>query len=193
MTKYALLSLSLLLASCSSNTQMVNYYLLNTPHNETPSAKRNFPLVRIKSVQLSEYLQQPHLAIQIGKNQLYFSPLDVWADPLQQSISTRLIWELNQQDKTHQYVSATPHGHHRIAKVLDLRIDHFHATDNSQVLIEGVFWLQGLQGQPPESTNAIPFSLTDTLEQDGYAHSVSKLRGLITDLARLISEQVAND
>lgn len=191
MTKYAhlmlVLSLYLSLIGCSSNSNVVNYYMLDTPQARAlpaPQAK----LVKIAPIKLAEYLQQPNLAIQVGANQIYFSPLDVWADPLQQGISKALIKALNLKDQQHHYVSAQSPQSLWAQTTISVRIDHFHPTDNSQVIMDGIFWLQQNEQQPRA---AIPFSFNAPLEGDGYSHSVSKLHSLLQALADLMAQQLA--
>lgn len=189
--------LSLAVAACSSQSATkANYYLLNEANSQALGEPKESGLdnslvhyISIDKIRLSGFLSQPNIAMQMKDHQLYFSNSHLWAERLDSGIFKSLLNDLNQQSSSLHFVS---HGSPEISKTsakLIVEVEHFIATVNSEVILKGKFWLV----QEAANDNSISknikqsFSYSLTLEKDGYPHSVSKMRELLTLLSDDIS------
>lgn len=175
----------LLLGGCSSNSgTQLNHYFLQPPGQAAPAlpaTEVRGPIVVLQKLRLANYLQQPSLVLQLKQHELYYSMQDLWAEPLQQGFSKALLMELNQGTGTRRYVSYQSPGNDDHSLSLAVQLDHFLATDESQVVASGEFWL--LQGAQDSVLYQQRFHYRLGLRQDGYHHAVSQLRQLVSQLA----------
>lgn len=165
---------SLILFSCSSSTTETHYFLLmNNVAQETNTSSSENKQYNV-SVEIPEYLKKPYIAMQLGENQIHYSLFNLWAEPLQQGIKKALIFDLNQ--------SIFPNKELLITEQIRVKINYFHATENSKVILSGYFSIKGKL-----EDNKKPFYFEMTLEKDGFSHSISKMRKLIGQLSFKIS------
>ncbi|WJG08064.1 ABC-type transport auxiliary lipoprotein family protein [Aliiglaciecola sp. LCG003] len=192
MNKLLLCSIIMLLAACSSSpVQNINYYLLSdtsalAAENRRDPAK---PIVVLKQVRLSGYLDRANLAMQLKDHQLYYSKQDFWAEPLQLGIQKALLADMSSAASPIELVSAASPLARQSHSQLSIQIDHFISTYQSQVLISGQYWLQTTAQEEQQSRVEVrAFKFVAELHQDGYAHSVSQLRALVTQMSQQVSE-----
>jgi uncharacterized lipoprotein YmbA len=189
MLRILLIGLVLMLSACVSAPANIHYYLLNT---SSAVAVSDIPeqsiKVQLAEIILADYLQQPHLILQLKDNQIYYSPQDAWAENLQLAMAKALLSDLNQTNTAIQYVNyGAPHqGKTRFQLVLE--VNHFQPTDASMAIAQGSYWL--LDGATDQPLIHKTFALQLELEQDGYAHAVIQLRHLLTSLSQQISDDL---
>ncbi|MFT6284295.1 MAG: putative lipoprotein YmbA [Arenicella sp.] len=189
-----LLSL-VLLASCTSKPLMVKYYLLHTPDNKILNTRvQTKPIVILQMVDVAEYLNQSGLVMQIDKYELYYSRQDVWAEKLQSAFYKALLKDLNAAGLRTYVVYNSPSAVFASSSI-KVELAHFHATDTSNVVSSGRYWLSLNNPQTAENeqpfTSSHAFFFESELKQDGYAHAVEKLRTLINNLAKQIEKDIA--
>ena len=110
------ISLFGLIVGCSSApVKETNYYLLNNYSSNNYSLdnplEQNKTLLNEKSVdnnqsiyvlelaELSEYLNQPYLVMQLAEHQLHYARFHMWAESLHIGIGKALINDLNKQNQ----------------------------------------------------------------------------------------------
>jgi uncharacterized lipoprotein YmbA len=183
----------LLLVSCTSEPLDVRYYLLHTPSQpiKTTADQANLPIVLVQKIKLADYLRQSSMSMQIGQHEMYYSRQDVWAETLQSSFQKALLQDLNistQHLYTHNF---TPNTAQTMANI-ELKLEHFHATDDSTVITSGQYWITPTTSKNTQnvSANSIVqnFYFELTLEEDGYPHAVKQLRKLVTMLSKQINQ-----
>ncbi|MFT5312689.1 MAG: putative lipoprotein YmbA [Paraglaciecola sp.] len=186
MYKFIILSISILLQACTSPAEKINYYLLHTASNDTvKKINPQAPRIVLDKIQLAEYLRQDSLVLQLSEHELFYSPKDIWAENLQTAISKALLFDLNQQSNYYQYVNYTSARHDSVSYALVLQIEHFLATDKSEVVTAGKYSLENQE--TGEQLLSEAFYLHQGLQKDGYPHAVQQLRTLVFALSDKIS------
>jgi len=185
------------MVGCSSApTPETNYYLLNNQQSiklksstvDTTSKRTQMIILSIND--LPEYLAQPYLVMQMADHQLHYANFHMWAEPLQKGMSKTLLHDLNNLDPGIYFVGKSRGVMENKLTTLFVNIDYFHASSNSKVVLSGQYWLSKQDGNSlPKEQN---FYFERQLEQDGYPHSVAKLRMLLTKLAEKISNSFDN-
>ncbi|MFT5757896.1 MAG: putative lipoprotein YmbA [Alteromonadaceae bacterium] len=171
--------LVVLVSSCSSNSPApleTHYYLLHSQHVVKASVSIH-KTVTVKVLELPAYLHQPHLVMQLNKHQLHYARFDMWAEPLQTGFTKALINDLNQNNNNIQFVTEELQPGEKNENTLRVRVDYFHPSTASKVILSGVFWLENnVDNRLVEQ----PFSFELLLNEDGYTHAISQMRQLVT-------------
>jgi uncharacterized lipoprotein YmbA len=175
----ALSTLVVFLSSCSSNSDIpleTNYYLLNSQNLAKNLVNINKTVV-VEVLELPAYLDQPQLVMQLNKHQLHYARFDEWAEPLQAGFTKALINDLNLNNNSIQFVTDELKSNKKSADKLIMRIDYFHPSTASKVVLSGVFWTENNKSQ-----NIIQqqFSFELLLNEDGYTHAVAQMRRLVS-------------
>lgn len=183
--------LVMMVSACSSNAPAkTQYYLLNSPTNTSASivSNENQQNITVSLLELPEYLKQPSLVLQLSSHQLHYSHFHMWAEPLQNSFSQALLDDLNQQDNRFHYIDNATVTSKASIETITIKVSAFHATHQSQALLTGTFWVQNSnmvkQPQPHK------FTLTLSLDKNGYEHAVEKMRQSINQLAQKIINNI---
>ncbi|WP_339721501.1 ABC-type transport auxiliary lipoprotein family protein [uncultured Paraglaciecola sp.] len=193
--KLLTLCLCILLVSCTSEPLNVRYYLLHTPQN-TVDIKSDIakPIVVVQSLKIADYLRQSNLVMQLGEYELHYSRQDVWAEELESSFYNALLQDLNSYGKRNYVVSSSPDAT-GATTIINIKLEHFHATDASTVVSSGHYWLSvddiKVGKNKGLTTSSHSFYLESELKQDGYSHAVEKLRMLVENLANKIEKDIS--
>lgn len=189
----------LCLASCSSTPEEAEtkYYLLNSPslnksaildssNTEQPKKKDVFLIIDV-----AKYLQQPFIAMQIDEHTLYYAQSHLWAEPLKNEIAVALSYELNLSGQINQYTVLEGNPNKQSGDKLFVNIEHFHSSNTGNIILTGNFqWLdQSTKNSEAAYHSKQPFYLEAPLESDGFTHSISKMRTLLTSLASNINKR----
>jgi len=187
--------LTCLLAGCSSAPlSETNYYILNNQKAALKTSEVSGELAKPKKLillsvrDLPEYLNQPHLVMQMADHQLNYAHFHLWAEPLQLGFKKALIAELNANSTTAYFIAENRDNKQRDLTTLAVNIDYFHAGSNSLVTLSGQYWLS--KTHKSEDSQVQPFYFEQPLELDGYPHSVAKMRALVSKLASKIMSQI---
>jgi uncharacterized lipoprotein YmbA len=175
----ALSTLVVFLSSCSSNSEIpleTNYYLLNSQHLAKNSVIINKTVV-VEVLELPAYLDQPQLVMQLNMHQLHYARFDVWAEPLQAGFTKALINDLNLNNKSIQFVTDELKSNNKSGDKLIVRVDYFHPSTASKVVLSGVFWTDNNKGKNIMQQH---FSFELLLNEDGYTHAVAQMRQLVS-------------
>lgn len=177
----------LLLASCTSSSPSVNYYLLDsgveasTIVGSIRANNQDKPLLLVGEVTLSEFLRQSSLLVQLEDHELHYAMNHVWAEPLVDAIPKLLLKDLRRSSEAFNFERGGTEWFGKEAYRLKIQIDKFHPNTEQQVVLSGRYWLSDTASG---ETLARDFSLTDSLTQDGYGHAVVKMRRLVAELAQ---------
>lgn len=185
-----LLTLSWLIAACSSKPIEIHYYsLYDSPKTNASAELDNIDKrIRIVNLRLADYLQQTGLVMGTEQSELFFSNQHRWAEGLQYSIEKSLLANLNQQSDSSLYLGPKDPDIAKIDYELVIHIEHFFPNSQSQVQASGQYWLKEATGSKVLLKRR--FYITESLEQDGYQHSVSKMKVLLARLAKQIHQQI---
>lgn len=178
------------LVSCSGSPTKTSYYILESTQTQATEnqPELNRPLVIIKPIYLADFLKQTGLIMQINQHQLQPARSHLWAESLDEGIKKSLLQDLKVANLDYT-VSA---GYQWLAEQaryeVQIKIDQFHATDHSSVVMSGSYWIIGTQAKKILLNR--DFNYQSELQEDGYEHAVSKLRNLIRQLSLQISESL---
>ena len=183
-----------LLTGCSSAPlSQTNYYILNNQNAALKASEVSGELSKPKKIillsvrDLPEYLNQPHLVMQMADHQLNYAHFHLWAEPLQLGFKKALLAELNKNSTMAYFIAENRDNKQSGLTTLAVNIDYFHAGSNSLVTLSGQYWLS--TPHKSESIQVKPFYFEQQLELDGYPHSVAKMRALVAKLASKIMNQ----
>ena len=173
------LTLLVFLSSCTSRSELpleTNYYLLNSPNVAKKLLNINKTVV-VEVRELPAYLDQPQLVIQLNKHQLHYARFDMWAEPLQAGLTKALINDLNLNDTNIQFVTdELPSSVYGTEKLI-IRVDYFHPSTDSKVILSGAFWTENNESQGIILQH---FSFELLLNEDGYTHAITQMRRLVS-------------
>lgn len=184
MSKSLLVILLVILSGCSTQlAQKVSYYLLNsaTSNNQMKVTKNTAQVIALKEVRLADYLKQTNLVMQLDNHQLYYSKQHFWAESLQTGIQKAILTDLNSQSTGISFIDALSPAAKKPKATINIAIEHFVTTQDSSVILIGQYWLDA--DQPNDIHQLQHFHYTTELREDGYPHSVKKLRGLLKRLS----------
>ncbi|GAC18053.1 PqiC family protein [Paraglaciecola arctica] len=193
--KIITICLCILLISCTSEPLNVRYYLLHTPQKKVDTksdvAK---PIVVVQSLKIADYLRQSNLVLQVDEYELHYSRQDVWAEELGSSFYNALLQDLNTNSQRNYVASSSPEAI-GATTTINIKLEHFHATDASTVVSSGRYWLSANDLKTAKNkvlaTSSHSFYFESQLKQDGYSHAVEKLRTLVVNLANQIEKDIA--
>jgi uncharacterized lipoprotein YmbA len=179
--------LTLCLLSCSTTPAEIKLYSLSIPAGTTDGIDNrktiktsNTPVLLIDSVKLADYLNNRNLVIQINRHQIYNASHHLWAEDLDKAIANALLHKLKPLENSFYLINNSSRLKDSAKYRLLLEFDAFHATDKSQVIASGKYWVtDNTQNFVLENS----FSYTLNLEQDGYLHTVEKLNKSLDLLA----------
>ena len=177
------------LNGCSANSSSkTQYYLLNSQvqkkSQEIVEASKQ-PVISVIVNELPRYLDQANLVMQIDQHQLYYAHHHMWAEPLQQGFIKALLVDLNNGATAISFIDGNQSSS-KFTLVID--IERFHVTNTSEVTLAGYYRLTDHVGSL--TLNQRTFNLSIELEQDGYSHSVAKLRELVEMYAKHVLAQL---
>jgi len=174
---------------CSSNTvSQSKYYLLNNQqqhHADDREKQQNKKPVVVRVNELPRYLNQANLVMQLEQHQLHYSHHHRWAEPLHTGFSKALLTDLNNNAINRTFLEQLDREHQHKLTTLVIDISHFHASNASKVILSGNYWFSLANDK-----NTLPvkqkFHFETELQQDGYGHSVEKMRELVRQLSVLL-------
>ena len=175
--------LCLAIGACASEPLSISYYLLSTPSAEqarTQSMTEKKTLV-IEDVEMAAYLRQSGIAMQISGSQLQISKQHLWAESLELAVPKYLATAMQGQTTDYQvyvrnldYVPSAQYS-------LRVHIDNLQATDQGEVVSSGRYQL--INNEDSKQSIAVDFYFERDLQEDGYSHTVAKIRELLNDIA----------
>lgn len=182
-----LIFISAILTACSSTPEKIKLYSLSVPETKSLSSGKhrkvilNKPILHITPVKLAGYLNTRNMILQSDQYQINNAHYHLWAEDLDQAIATTLLNKLQPLNDEYILTSDTSFQKHKEQYTLQLKFSAFHATDQSQVITKGKYWLMD-KNQKIIILETFNYSLT--LKQDGYLHSVKKLNETLDMLAK---------
>lgn len=179
--------------SCSSKSvPSVSYYTL-APAKIVNNAVKQIHATPINAViskvVVADYLQSRNLVMQQEGPQLYYSNSHFWAEDLQKGFAKALVTQLYQQQSAYNFADGNLSLRHPTAINVVVQVEHFVPTSNGNVVLSGSYWIySGSDTERPVANETFQFS--DALADDGFAHAVTKLQGLVTKLSEDILTRV---
>jgi len=180
------LTFTALITGCSSSSEVpleTSYYLLNSPYTEQKTSEAISQTVSVNLLELPAYLHQPNLVMQLSTHQLHYARFDMWAEPLQAGLSKALINDLNLNNKNIQFIENEFLSEGLSTDKLIIRVDYFHPSAESKVILSGVFWKENHKEQKLIQQ---PFSFELILTEDGYTHAIEQMRALVLIMSESI-------
>ena len=182
----------LLCTACAAAPQQIQHYVLETrakpsvqPAATTAAAdKVGADLVVVGPVDLAEYLDQPSLVMQQGGHAFHVAQYHVWAEDLSRALTRALVHDLDRQDTPYRFEDRADQHSGTAVRHIRLRIDQFHPTDQSRVILAGQYWIY----QKKKLLARRSFALQNTLQENGYPHAVDSMRQIVKQLAAQLAE-----
>jgi uncharacterized protein len=185
----------LFLAGCMSSSPVkIQYYLLDATTISEPNSievnqdHASKPLVSLSQIELSEFLRQSSLVLQLGEHQIHNAHNHIWAEPLAEAIPKVLLKDLRKLSQQYNFENGNGALRGQERYKLSLQIDQFHPNDQTQVNLTGRYWIVDMDDK--QHSSARDFHFNKTLSEDGYIHSVAQLRSLLTELAHSLIESL---
>lgn len=178
-----IIPISLALGACATEPLSISYYLLGTPGTEqarqqTITAKK---VLVIEDVEMAAYLKQSGIVMQTSGDQLQISKQHLWAENLELAVPKLLAMAIQNQSTEYQVfvrnLDYIPSADYR----LRLHIDNLQATDRGEAVSSGRYQL--IRNDDSGESVAVDFYFERDLQEDGYSHSVVKIRELLNDIA----------
>lgn len=189
MTKYAVVALLLLgLSGCGTQPSNLQFYMLHSPDSDnTKALAADAPMVIFGQIVFPEYLTQRNLSILTGSTTVHFSPKHVWAEPIAAGFAQALEENLRRQgirglSKSLNYPITSS------TKVINIKVEDFIPTYNGKVILSGQYWFDS--NEHLASSLPVDFNYSLTLQQDGFAYSVEKMRELVVLLSQDIASSI---
>lgn len=182
---------ALMLSACSSSPVIEDHYyslVLAKSENTSPPDRQSASMrLIVGPVQLPSYLTARGLPLQVGPNRISSASHHLWAEPLDEAIAKVLARDLEAYSRG----ISVERESGRFTVDEDCRVraefDAFHPTNASRAVVKGRYWISSDDGN-----NRHEFELSRTLTDDGYAHAVDTLRGMLADLAQRIATDIEN-
>ncbi|WP_395340762.1 membrane integrity-associated transporter subunit PqiC [Ningiella sp. W23] len=183
------------LAACSSVQPLpkTQHYLLDTALSADADTIK-VAKAKVTVVDVPDYLKQSSLVMVNSNNAMQIAQYHRWANRVSDSISSALSADINATlSDSAAYSSCTE------CIVVNVHIEHFYPTQEGDVHFTGYFQIAEFIGSPNQVvSNDITWELTDTtkhrfnlqaeMDKDGYGEAVSKMRKLVSQLAKRVIE-----
>lgn len=169
------------LMSCSSVQDVEEKYYILSTFEKTKSSDFPSKLLKLNLSSVPAYLKQSKLVLVDDLNQMIVANHHLWAEDVEVSIKRVIRAEVNNLQDEYGVV----HQCRRCGEV-QVDIDHFYATTNGRVFLNGSFRYIPFKGKE----RLKPFSFEKTLGKDGYLEMVKVMSSLLKDLSDEISINV---
>jgi uncharacterized lipoprotein YmbA len=154
--------LLVLLAACASTEPLPKYYVLTRPlaagSHPAPNGK---PRVFVRQPQVPAYLMKTSLASAGAGNQIEYSKIGRWAEPLDQAIPAAIADNLNRMGIS--AIAFQPSGSDEPGDRsydLVIRISRFQGErENGTVLLSGTWQLYSMNGSTPLRSRTVTLRL----------------------------------
>ena len=187
-----LTALLITITACSSTPEKIKLYSLSIPESAASTSNNNTialnkPVLHIAPAKLADYLNTRNMIIQSNQYQVNNARYHLWAEDLDRAIARTLLNKLQPLNNKYILTNTSTFKKNKEQYTLQLEFSAFHATDHSQVIAKGKYWLLDKNQKMIVLKN---FDYALTLEQDGYLHSVKKLNETLDMLANDIISSI---
>lgn len=158
-------SIALFLCGCSSPATEIRYYQLVAAIPVSIDSGVQQPLV-IAPIKVASYLNGSGLVLQQSAVEFSIARQHLWADALDQQLQRQLTEYLLLALPKQPIAGFGTAG----ARVLQLEIDRFYASESGQAIVSGRYNISGAV-----SNSTVPFSFAVALTDDGYPAMVLAL------------------
>lgn len=185
-----------LIVSCTSTPLNMRYYSLHTANKIEPLVNTPELIhIVIEPIKIAGYLQQASLVMQINSHELYYSPQDVWAEELSNTFYKALLQDLNSSQQ-YNFIGRFSPIKNKANINISIELEHFHSTHSSIVVSSGQYTVLNNSDNKQNiniTSFSKPFYFELGLTDNGYLHSVTQLRKLISLIAKQINHDLVNN
>ncbi|CAA6692304.1 MULTISPECIES: membrane integrity-associated transporter subunit PqiC [unclassified Lentimonas] len=177
-----ILTLTLLLAACSTQPISRSTYLLRSDHGLETRALQTSADLYLGEVIIAGYIDQPGLVLEGASNTIHTAKYHQWAEPLRTSLRQFLNTEISAGLGADIAISRISQEHTRR---LDVKIDQLHGDmDGNAVLV--AYWSLTQDGKTAEYqyVRSLP------LQEPGYEALVAAEKRLLIDMAQTIANDL---
>lgn len=189
MTGLFVIGLICISACTTQPVKNVEYFILSNGNASSSPTQQQKPIVVVNQIILPSYLDTSNLAMQLSDHQIYYSKQHFWAEPLKTGMTNALLEDLNGSNSNNVYLAKIDDAKVESPHKLGLHIRQFMPTYQSTVILNGQYWLVG-PASDKNQAEVYSFAYEVELEEDGYRHSVSKMRALLRRLSTDILNKV---
>jgi uncharacterized lipoprotein YmbA len=181
------------LAGCAAFTPRADsshfFFLTAAAHEEEGAAGGLAPLaVGLADVRFPAYLERPELASRVAANELHFSPVARWAEPLGSGFARVLAVDLDAQLGAASVVRAPWYPAARLDCVLAVEVDHFETDAGGDAVLVARWIVRDALGKrvlrSGTSIHRRPAGGAAAHTPPGAAAAVAALSELIDDFSR---------
>jgi uncharacterized lipoprotein YmbA len=184
--------LTMLLAGCSPlapRPDPSRYYVLTPPSApDPPSGKGAGVIIGLGPVVLPSYLARPEVATRVGPNQITYSPIARWAEPLHSTIVEVLADSLEAELGTAEVIPFPSFGSARLDYVVEIGLRHFECNSDRAATLAAVWTIRDAHGRAALPTRAT--AVSEPVNASGTAAEVAALSATLGDLAREIADGI---
>lgn len=179
--------LPLFLSACAVQNSGVEskLYLLSSDSDsfQKPADAR---VIGLKPVTVAAYLENQGIAVLVDNNRLRIANHHYWAESPETAITRVMHSDLNRSMQNYAVDNGQLGRETDWVYNLDLHVDQFHGTDDGLAVFTGYWRLSDAENVLIRKR----FNLSAAIEEPGYAPLVSKLRQLLSELARMQADEV---
>ncbi len=184
------LLVSLALLGCSSPAKKTYFYTLDkqTTQSELIKSEATTQLVVLDEIALADYLRQQGIIVKESRSRLQVSANHRWAESLDGALARHLRGELESKLQNVRFElkalqSTEPHLR------IKLEVSQFEIDNTARsALSTGRYWIFNHQG---ELTGHRRFSLSQSLQRDGFEHAVQQLQVNLIELSSLLAQDLS--
>jgi len=179
--------LPLFLSACAVQNSGVEskLYLLSS-NSDSFQKPADAPVIGLKPVTVAEYLENQGIAVLVDNSRLRIANYHYWAEAPETAITRVMHSDLNRLMQNYAVDNGQLGREADWVFNLDIHVDQFHGTDDGLAVFSGYWRLSDTEKVLLRKR----FNLSAAIEEPGYAPLVSKLRQLLSELARMQVDEV---
>jgi uncharacterized protein len=185
--------LTMLLAGCSilaPRPDASRYYVLTPPSAPDPPAEKGAArvVIGLGPVALPSYLARPEIATRVGPNQITYSPVARWAEPLHSTIAEVLADSVEAELGTAEVIPFPSFGAARLDYLVEIGLRRLECDGDRAATLAAVWTIRDAHSRALLATRAT--TVSEPVSASGTDAEVAALSGTLGDLARDIADGI---
>ena len=192
MSKYLWLSIILFAAGCSGQPKIETQLFLLTPDTQdsaTESSQAEKQVIIVEPIKLANYLDQPGIVLQTGKNKIQVAHYHRWAEPLGQNIHRFILEVLSANSSDYTFLRHSKYSKQVSDLVLSIELNQFNGSSSGDVFVAGSWQLR--KSKQDELILSDSFHYERTMPESGYSELVNQLAIILDELSKEILDSIS--
>jgi uncharacterized lipoprotein YmbA len=185
------LVLTILVAGCSplaARPDASRYYVLTSAPDPPPTDGVAGFIIGLGPVALPSYLARPEIATRVGSNQITYSPIARWAEPLDSTAAHVLADDIETELGDGRVIPFPSFGAARLDYAVEVQFRRFECDGDGAATLDALWAIRDGQSRTLLATRAT--TLSEPLNASGPAAEVAALSRTLGDLAREIADGI---